>query len=177
MKKFLDKYFMWISVLGTVLLVSLDQWTKALAAAHLKGASPLVLWQDVFEFHYFENTGAAWGMLRNKQTFFYILTIVFFALIVWEIKRLYKNSRFIPLMYTLVFMFAGAAGNFIDRVVHKYVIDFIYVKLIDFPIFNLADCYITISVVVLLLLMFFYYSDEEFDTILPVFSHKNKKEK
>lgn len=177
MKHFFDKYFAAISVLGIVLLIVLDQWTKALAVSCLKGASPFVILEDILEFRYFENTGAAWGMLRNKQTFFYVLTVAFFVVILYELKRLYGNKRFLPLMYTFILMFAGAAGNFIDRVANQYVIDFIYVKLIDFPIFNLADCYITVSVVVMMLLMFFYYTDEEFDEILPVFGHKKKKEK
>ena len=81
-----------------------------------------------------------------------------------------------PFNYTLILVLAGALGNFIDRVLNQFVVDFIYVKLIDFPIFNLADCYITISVVILVLLMFFYYSDEEFDRMIPLFSGKKKKE-
>ena len=73
-------------------------------------------------------------------------------------------------------MVAAAAGNFIERVYQQYVVDFIYVKFIDFPIFNVADCYITVSVILMLLLMFFYYTDEEFDKILPAFSFKKKKD-
>ena len=176
MKQFFYKYFAAVSVVVLALLVTIDQWTKALAVTNLKGQKPFVIWDGVLEFHYFENTGAAWGMLKDRQVFFYILTTFFCVMVFYEIYRLHKNARFIPFVYTLTLMLAGAIGNFIDRLSNKYVVDFIYFKLIDFPIFNMADCYITVSVVLMLLLMFFYYADEEFDQILPAFSFKKKKD-
>ena len=165
-----------LAPIGLVLLLALDQFTKVLAVQYLKGSEPFVVWDGVFEFHYFENTGAAWGMLQNKQILFYILTVIFCAVVLYEVYRLYKNPRYTPFIYTLFFILAGALGNFIDRVMNQYVVDFIYVKLIDFPIFNLADCYITVSVVIMILLILFYYSDEEFEHIFPWFSGKKKKE-
>ena len=176
MKSFFQKYRMVLAPIGLVLLLVLDQFTKVLAVQYLKGSEPFVVWDGVFEFHYFENTGAAWGMLQNKQILFYILTVIFCAVVLYEVYRLYKNPRYTPFIYTLFFILAGALGNFIDRVMNQYVVDFIYVKLIDFPIFNLADCYITVSVVIMILLILFYYSDEEFEHIFPWFSGKKKKE-
>ena len=173
MKRFLHKYILILGPILTLVLIGLDQWTKALAVQHLKGKAPFVIWDGVFEFYYFENTGAAWGMLKDKQIFFYILTIVFCVLILLEIGRIYRNSRFMPFIYTLFMVLAGALGNFIDRLSLKYVVDFIYVKIINFPIFNLADCYITVSVVILMLLLFFYYSDDEFEIMIPG-KHKGK---
>ncbi len=176
MKQFFQKYFVVVAPMFFIALVLLDQWTKGLAVASLKGQESFSIWEGVLEFRYFENTGAAWGMLKGKQVFFYVLTVVFFGTVIYEIYRLYKEVRFLPFVYTLVFMVAGAAGNFIDRVYQQYVVDFIYVKIINFPIFNVADCYITVSVILMLLLMFFYYTDEEFDKILPAFSFKKKKD-
>lgn len=176
MKQFLQKYFVVFAPILFIALVLFDQWTKGLAVACLKGQDAFPIWEGVLEFRYFENTGAAWGMLKGKQVFFYVLTVVFFGAVIYEIRRLYKEVRFLPFVYTLIFMVSGAAGNFIDRVYQQYVVDFIYVKIIDFPIFNVADCYITVSVILMLLLMFFYYTDEEFDKILPAFSLKKKKD-
>ena len=176
MKQFFQRYFVVVAPILFVALVLLDQWTKGLAVASLKGQEAFSIWEGVLEFRYFENTGAAWGMLKGKQVFFYALTVVFFGSVIYEIHRLYKEARFLPFVYTLILMVAGAAGNFIDRVYQQYVVDFIYVKIIDFPIFNVADCYITVSVILMLLLMFFYYTDEEFDKILPAFSFKKKKD-
>lgn len=176
MKQFFYKYFAAVSAILFAVLILFDQWTKALAVSHLKEQAPFVIWDGVLEFHYFENTGAAWGMLKEQQILFYILTVLFAVAVFYEIYRLRKEVRFMPFMYTLVLMFAGAMGNFIDRLTNRYVIDFVYVKLIHFPIFNVADCYITISVILMVLLMFFYYTDNEFDRILPAVFSKKKKE-
>ncbi len=177
MRSFFQKYLAPLSILLLAALVALDQWTKALAVQFLKNKNPYVIWDGVFEFHYFENTGAAWGMLQNQQIFFYILTVIFCMVVLYEVYRLKNNPRYTTFIYTLSVMMAGAIGNFIDRISLKYVVDFIYVKIINFPIFNLADCYITVSVIVMMLLILFYYSDDEFEFIFPVFSGKNKKDK
>ena len=58
---------------------------------------------------------------------------------------------------------AGALGNMIDRVAKGYVVDFFYFKLINFPIFNVADIYVTTATALLLIVMCFYYKDEDFD--------------
>ena len=60
----------------------------------------------------------------------------------------------------------------LDRIRLTYVVDFFYFKLIDFPIFNVADIYVSVATVVLILLVLFYYKDEDLNHIL-----KNKKEK
>ena len=67
----------------------------------------------------------------------------------------------------LLFFIAGAIGNFIDRVVHKYVIDFFYFKLINFPIFNVADIYVTVAAFFMIVLGLFYYKDEDFEVFFP----------
>ena len=75
--------------------------------------------------------------------------------------------------YILIFFAAGAIGNFIDRVSLNYVVDFLYFKLINFPIFNVADIYVTCSAFVIIVLGIFYYKDEDIDRIFPP---KAKKE-
>lgn len=176
MKSFFHKHLMILAPIGMLVLVAIDQITKALAVRYLKGKEAFVIWDGVFEFHYFENTGAAWGMLQNKQILFYILTVIFCVAVMIEVCRLYKESRYTPFVYTLFLVLAGALGNFIDRILNQYVVDFLYFKLIDFPIFNLADCYITVAVILMMLLILFYYKDEEFEYIFPGISSKKKKE-
>ena len=65
-------------------------------------------------------------------------------------------------------MLAGAVGNFIDRIVHGYVIDFIYFKPINFPIFNVADCYVTVSCILIILTCIIKIKDEEFNKIFTL---------
>ncbi len=176
MKQFLHKNFVWLSIVVFAVLTLFDQWTKGLAVTYLKGKEPFTVWEGVFELYYFENTGAAWGILKGQQIFFYILTLILFAVFSFELYRLRKNERFVPLNFTFVMLLAGAAGNFIDRITQQYVVDFLYFKLINFPIFNVADCYITVSVAIIALLLMFFYNDEEFDYILPFMLGKEKDE-
>ena len=101
MKSFFQKYLAPLSILVFIILVALDQWTKVLAVQFLKNQDPYVIWDGVFEFHYFENTGAAWGMLQNQQIFFYILTAIFCVVVLYEIYRLKGKPRYTIFIYTL----------------------------------------------------------------------------
>ncbi len=148
-------------LIGFVILVGLDQLTKGLVVKYLKGNPPAVLWEGVFEFHYSENRGAAFGMLQNRQFFFFLIAVLVLAAIVFILVRMPAERRYRPLAVCLMALGAGAVGNMIDRVRQGFVVDFLYFKLIDFPIFNVADCYVTLSALGLVLLIIFYYKDED----------------
>lgn len=156
----------WGIILLTLLLVVLDQITKGLAVQFLKNREPFVIWDGVFELHYLENHGAAFGMLQGQQTFFLIIGIVVFVAVIYLFRHMSENARFWPLRLIAVFILAGAWGNMIDRLRLSYVVDFFYFKLIDFPIFNVADIYVSVSTAVLILLILFYYKDEELNQLL-----------
>lgn len=156
-----------ILTLGVIILTFIDQWTKHLAVQHLKDQSSIVLIPGVFELQYLENTGAAFGILNNQLWFFYIVTILLSALLIWLYFKLPMTKYYRPVHTILIFMIAGAAGNFIDRVTHQYVIDFFYFSLINFPIFNVADIYVTVGVSLLCILVLFYYKEEDFEFLFP----------
>ena len=155
-----------------VILVGLDQWTKGLVTAHLKGRGPAVVWENVFEFLYSENRGAAFGMLQERQLFFFLIAAVVLAAIVYLMIRMPDDRKYRPLALCLMLVGAGAVGNMIDRLSQGYVVDFLYFKLINFPIFNVADCYVTVAAFGLVLLVMFYYKDED----MACFSLKKQKE-
>ena len=159
-------------LLSVLVLTALDQWTKWLAVTHLKDKEAFVLWEGIFELRYLENRGAAFGMLQNQRMVFLVLTVVIMAGTLWIYQKLPQTRRFIPLRLTAAGILAGAAGNMTDRLIHGYVVDFLYFSLIDFPIFNVADIYVTVSSFLLLLLYFFFYREEEFDFL----SGKGKEE-
>lgn len=146
--------------------IFLDQITKYLAVVHLKEKEAYVLWDQVFQLEYLENRGAAFGMLQNQQIFFFFSVILISAVVVWFYLRVPMEKKFLPLRLCAVFIMAGAYGNFIDRLRLGYVIDFFYFKLIDFPVFNVADIYVTISTIVFCLLLFFYYKEEDLERII-----------
>lgn len=158
-------FFYTISAFIFAICLLLDQWTKYLAVTFLKGQEALVLIPGVLELRYLENQGAAFGMLQNQQWFFIILTIVFLVAALWMLRRIPKTGRFLPLILTIAFLCAGAVGNFIDRIVHRYVVDFIYFSLIDFPIFNVADICVTVSVIALVILLLFRYKEEDLNAV------------
>lgn len=147
------------------LLIFLDQWTKYLAVKHLKDQASFVLIQGVFELHYLENRGAAFGVLQGKKVFFIAITMLMIILMAYIYGRLPAERRFYPLQGICVTLFAGAIGNFIDRLLHQYVIDFFYFSLINFPIFNVADIYVTCAMALFIVLFLFYYREADLDRL------------
>ena len=145
--------------------VFLDQWTKYLAVLYLKGQDALVLIPGVLELRYLENRGAAFGIFQGWQFFFIISAVFITAIVVWLFWKIPLEPRFLPLQICAVLIFSGAWGNCIDRISLGYVVDFFYFVLIDFPIFNIADIYVTVAAFALVLLLFFYYKEEDFERI------------
>lgn len=148
-------------ITGFILLVLLDQWTKILSVVHLKGQSPFVLIDGVLEFYYLENHGAAFSLLQDATVFFFIVAIVAMAAIALILHRMPRTRAFLLPRIFLVCIAAGALGNLIDRMTLGYVRDFIYFSLINFPVFNVADIYVTVSVALLVVLMLFVYKEED----------------
>ena len=162
-----------VGVISVMLGVLLDQFTKYLAITHLQEQS-IVLIDGVFQLHYLENHGAAFGMLQNQQTFFLIATTITLFVITFVYIRLPRIKRFLPLRICMISIVAGAIGNMIDRIRFQYVVDFLYFELIDFPIFNVADIYASVATVALIVLFLFYYKEEDFDLIFRLFKRKEK---
>lgn len=155
--------------LGIILLaVIADQITKYQAVAHLKGKESFVLIKGVLEFSYLENAGAAFGSFQGMQIPLILVTLVIIGVLLWKLYRLPQNRRYLPIRLVGIFLISGAVGNLIDRVKNRYVVDFIYFVPTDFPKFNVADCYVTLSVIALILLLLFYYKEDERDTILSL---------
>ena len=148
-------------LIGAAVLVWFDQWTKQLAKLYLENQPPKVLLDSIFELQYLENRGAAFGMLQGKQFFFLVIAAVVLCASALLLARVPLTRRFLPLTGCAMLICSGAIGNMIDRVSRGYVVDFFYFKLINFPIFNVADCYVTVAAFLLIALIFFYYKEEE----------------
>lgn len=157
MKKY--NYFLHAAVLTVLLLI--DQYTKHLARTHLK-LKAVSLIPDFFSFTYHENRGSVWGILQGKIPFFLFLSVFLFMALLYVYVRMPKTKTYLPLLWIIVIMAAGAVGNTIDRLFFGFVTDFLYFEWINFPIFNVADCYITISAFLTIILMFTLYRNDEF---------------
>lgn len=143
-----------------VLLVVVDQLFKVWARGSLKGNEDITVIPGILSFSYLENRGAVWGIFQNKTTFLIMLTAVIFVAVLVIYFKLPPKKKYNPARVLLVFIAAGGLGNIIDRVIFGYVTDFIRFDFIDFPVFNVADMYITVCEVIALILVFFVYRDD-----------------
>ncbi|MBQ8683321.1 MAG: signal peptidase II [Clostridia bacterium] len=142
-------------------LVGIDQLTKLWAASRLNSpAGPIALIPGVFELRYCENRGVAFSLLEGQRWLFIPLTLLTSALIVLILLRSTQRHRFL-FSFSCSLVLAGGIGNLIDRIAYGYVIDFLYVKLIDFPIFNFADCCVVVGAFLLFGFLLFGLKGEE----------------
>lgn len=177
MNKSNNKIMAVIPLILIALLISIDQFLKFVIVSNFKLGEARAVIKDVFEITYIQNRGIAWGMFQGKKLVFIILTLVALVGCAYIYNNIKTKSRFLPLRICLIFLISGAVGNMIDRIKLGYVIDFLYFKLIDFPVFNFADICVTLSMLVIFVLLIFVYSDDEFDEILGVKAEKKKKDK
>lgn len=150
-----------ILLAATALLIAVDQCTKLWAVSQLHNADRIIPVIDgVFELRYLENHGAAFGMLQNQLWFLIPITLIISALFLLILVRSPLRRH---LMFSIpsVLIFAGAIGNLIDRLVYGYVVDFLYFKLIDFPIFNFADCCVVVGCILLFIYLLFISKEED----------------
>lgn len=164
-RRYGDQKFYMLAIILLVIAIFLDQWTKILAVTYLKEQEPVILIRGVFQLQYLENRGAAFGLLQDQRLFFLVIGTVILVVIGYLYCHIPAEKKYLPLRICGVFIAAGAVGNMLDRARLGYVVDFLYFKLIDFPIFNVADIYVTIFVFLLILLILFYYKEEDIERI------------
>jgi len=140
----------------------LDQLTKYFARKDLE-AGEKVLIKKVLELRFLKNTGAVWGSFQGKALVLGIVSIILILALCYMLVKIPYSKRNIPLIIAFSLIICGAIGNLIDRLYFKYVTDFIYFSLINFPIFNVADIYVTCSTFLLIFLILFVYKDEDFE--------------
>ena len=146
---------------AVALLTGFDQLTKLLAVKNLKGKADIPLIPDVLYFQYLENRGAAFGIFQDRKIFLVLLTSLILVGVCYVLWKIPADKKYIYLKLLCFLITAGGIGNLIDRVRLDYVIDFIYFAPIDFPVFNVADIYVSVGMVFTVVL--FYYKDEDFE--------------
>lgn len=163
----------WMLLFTLVMLaaIALDQITKFQAIRHLQGKEAYVLIKGVLELQFFSNTGIAWSMLEGQIVFILFTGIVLLSVILFFMIKLPEYKKFHVLYFLCGVLAGGAIGNMIDRIRLGYVVDFIYVSLIDFPIFNVADICIVVSIIIFAFLFLFVYKEED----LAFLNFKQKK--
>lgn len=157
------KLFIIIDFIMILILIGIDQFTKHLAVIHLKDKPAYPIIDGVFELNYLENRGAAFGMLQNQKGFFILISCIVLIAICYILFKMPEDKKYNILHVLLVLIASGAIGNMIDRIRLEYVVDFFYFVLINFPIFNMADIYVSVACVLLAIVMLFVYQEEDLD--------------
>lgn len=170
-----------LEIIGIIILIVLDRISKLWAVSSLKDTDGIELIKGALKFFYLPNgnTGAAFGIFEGQLLLLIIVTMLVVALLIYMIIKIPFESKYIPMHITFMFIIAGGIGNLIDRIVNKYVVDFIYFYLINFPIFNVADCFVTVATILLALFLLFYYDEKDLklveEYIRPDFLKKKKE--
>lgn len=145
------QYYIGTSLFIAIIILILDQITKFVIASSMRIGDSFEVIPGFLNITSHRNNGAAWGILSGKMSYFFIITIIILiVLIVFYIKEA-KYNLFMQIALSL--LFAGALGNFIDRLFHGEVVDFIdtYIFGYNFPIFNVADSSLTIGVILIII--------------------------
>ena len=141
-------------ILFTVAVVAVDQYTKYLTLANISLYENLPFIPNFLGFTYVQNTGAAFSSFEGQQWLFVLIFAALTVALLWE----YFKS---PMPFTkferwcIAAVYAGGLGNMIDRVRYGYVVDMIQTLFMNFPVFNVADCFITCGCFALLISLFF----------------------
>ena len=138
-------------------LIFLDQWSKSWMQQKLLKDGPMVIIPKILGFYYVENTGAAFNLLDKQRVLFLIIAsvavvvciYVFFKTLNKEAQE--KKTSILIFHVFLCLIISGAIGNAIDRLINGYVVDFIRVLFINFPVFNIADCYVVVGCIFFLI--------------------------
>mgnify|MGYP004575232875 FL=1 len=139
-----NKFNYLIYLFIVVSLVSLDQYTKSIILNYFELYQSKTIIDGFFSLTYVQNFGAGFSIMQNARTTFLIITPIclvgFTYLFIKSNDKLSKTA--------LLLMISGTIGNFIDRIVRVYVVDFFDFIFFgwDFPIFNVADIFLTIGV-------------------------------
>lgn len=157
----------WLLGIVTFVLV-LDQATKALVRARLEPLESVLLLDRVLALTHVQNRGAAYGLLPGRQPLFMLVSVLVLVgvAVFWYRAR---PSRW-PLVISLALIVAGAVGNLIDRFALGHVTDFVEVRFIDFPVFNVADSGIVVGTAILVVWLLFFADDESLAIGVPAAS-------
>ena len=150
--------------LFAALIAAADQVTKYLTVANIPLHTQVEFIPNVLGLTYVQNFGAAFSSFQGMQWLFALIFALFTVGVIWEYRK--KALPFTTLeRWCIAAIYGGGLGNMIDRIRFGYVVDMIETQFMDFPVFNVADCFITCGCILLMLhLVFFnkqFWKDEK----------------
>ena len=146
--------FLWMSLFAAG-IVAVDQFTKFVVLENIALYEKVPFLPGFIGFTYVQNTGAAFSSFEGQQWLFALIFVVFTVLLLWEYFK--KPMPFSKLeRWCIAAIYGGGLGNMIDRVRLGYVVDMIETEFITFPVFNVADCFITCGSIALIVSLIFF---------------------
>lgn len=154
---------LWMALMAAG-VVAADQLTKLWVVANIPLFSRVEALPGLFRLTYVQNTGAAFSSFEGQQWLFLLVFLLFTVAVIWEFSTDKMGfSRFER--WCIAAIYAGGLGNMIDRVRLGYVVDMIELEFVSFPIFNIADCFITCGCIAMIVSLLFvnrkFWKDEK----------------
>lgn len=138
------------TIFSTALFVIiLDQLTKFLIKQNFELNQSFPIIKNILHFNYITNTGSAFGLFKGYNLFFVFFSIIVIIVIYMYLNRIKNNEKL--MQFSIGLLLGGTIGNLIDRTLYGYVIDFIDFRF--WPVFNIADSAVTISVIFLVFVL------------------------
>ena len=145
---------LWLNALAAAVIVALDQWVKSYVTANFAVGESADLLPHVLRLHYVRNFGAAWSSLSGERCLLIGVTAAGMAALAWLLVKVVRH----PLgVWALTAVIGGGVGNLIDRVRLGYVVDMLDCAFIDFPVFNVADCFVVCGTIAALIYYLWVY--------------------
>lgn len=145
----------WLMGILVLLIAALDQLSKFWVIHNMTLGQSIPVLRGVFELHYVRNSGMAWSLFDGggARWFFVVMTLLVFVLVFFAVKKRWLQGKF--QLLSVAAIMGGALGNFIDRLLTGEVVDMIRVTFVDFPVFNVADCFVTCGAILLMISILF----------------------
>lgn len=155
------KILYFFDILILLLCIALDRVSKYFVIKRLKDHPAVSVIGGILEFRYAENSGAAFSLLRDQTSFFILISIVILVTGIYFLIRSPGRSKYVFSHIMITMILGGAVGNVVDRLLYSAVIDFIYINSFTFPIFNIADAFLSLGTLGLVLSLIFYYKEDD----------------
>ena len=145
-------------VLFAAVIAVADQLVKYFVLTHIPLFGTMELLPGVVGLTYVQNYGAAFSSLQGMRWLFVVILVVFIGVVIWDYKV--KYMRFTTFeRWCIASICGGGIGNMIDRVRYGFVVDMFRTEFMNFPIFNVADCFITCGCIALVVSLLFFNKD------------------
>ena len=139
-------------------IVAADQFTKYLTVAHIPLYADVPFLPGLLQLTYVQNTGAAFSSFEGQQWLFCLIFLAFTGGLLWEYFK--KPMGFTGFERWCIFaVYGGGLGNMVDRVRLGYVVDMIETTFMEFPVFNVADCFITCGCILMMIHLILFNKD------------------